>query len=207
MTRGAAWLSLLSALSALSCGEESQRLSVYGLEESYTLRAHLSSSDCEVSGAQLSAGETSGALTVSALGDVIYLELDGEEEPLTATLCRDPSGEPRRLCLYGERARGFSPSLASGGGEDPISRCEARVTLEERGAPSAARCCEGPWESALEVTRAEGGRTALSGQLRGALQTRALSASGEALTDEASAARCGGARACGFTIELEATPE
>ena len=116
---------------------------MYWLEERYTLRAQLSSSDCEVSGGQLSAEEASGALTVSALGGVIYLELEGEAQPLTATLCRDPGGEPRRLCVYGERVSGFAPSLASGG-EDPIRRCEARASLDEREAPSEARCCEGP---------------------------------------------------------------
>jgi hypothetical protein len=200
-------LSGLIGLSALSCSEESQQLSVYGLEERYALRAEVSSSDCEVSGARLSAAEASAALTVSALGEFIYLALEGEAEPLTATLCRDPAGEPVRLCLYGERVSGFAPSLASGVGGQQVSRCEARVSLEAREAPSAARCCEGPWESALEVTRAEDGRTSLRGALRGALQTRALSASGEELTDEESATRCGVAGACGFTVRLEATPE
>jgi hypothetical protein len=195
---------LIIALIALSCDTERARLSVYGLEERYTLSAALVWSDCELSGAQLSAEGVSGDVTVSALASVVYLELPGGGGALTATLCEE-GGEPKRLCLYGERASGFTPSALSGAGE-ALSRCEARVTLSPQGAPSAARCCEGGLESALEVTRGEGGRARLTGKVRGSLSTRPLSPEGEALTDEASAARCGGAQECSFEVQLEANP-
>ncbi|MBM4290331.1 MAG: hypothetical protein FJ138_01855 [Deltaproteobacteria bacterium] len=201
------------AAPGLSCDDERQRLSVYGLEERYALRSALRWSDCELSGAQLSAEGASGALKVSVSGDVVYLELAGEAAPLTATLCRGEGGAPRRLCLYGERVSAFPPSALSAGGAagsaagSALSRCEARVSLSAQEAPSEERCCAGGWESALEVLEGVDGRPLLRGAARGSLLTRALSAQGEALTDEASAARCGGARACGFEVTLEGSPQ
>ena len=189
---------------AVSCDTERARLSVYGLEERYTLRATLTWSDCELNGAQLSAEGASGELTVSAIESVVYLELAGAGESLKATLCEE-EGAPRRLCLYGERVSGFSPSELSGAGV-PLSRCEARVSLSAQEAPSPASCCEGSLESTLEVVRADGEGARLLGSIRGELSTRALSTEGEALTDEASVTRCGGSRRCGFEVQLEAIP-